>query len=123
MTTRSILVAALEPLLPAGTKIVDVPRTLDGFETKKPVLMVYRERVAKAPNAQGAYLQTFTAWTVSPVLVGQKAEDALDAFLDVVIEALDGVKWLSWTTAERTVFGDQMAPAYKIELTVLTNKE
>jgi hypothetical protein len=123
MSLRSDLSAALKPLLPANTKIVDVPRSIDGLEAKKPVVMLYREEVSKAPNAIGDYFNTFALWVVSPMINTVRAEDNLDNLLDDVLRALDQVKWLNWTTAERSVFGDNQAPAYKVNLTVISNKE
>jgi len=122
MTVRADLAAALKPLLPARTKIVDVPRSLDGVETQRPVIMLYRERVEKAPNALGDYFNTFALWIISPNVDPKRAEDQLDNMLEDVIPALDELTWLNWNFAERSTFGDNQAPAYKIELIVVGNK-
>ena len=123
MSIRSDLAAALKPLLPARTKIIDTPRSIDGLESKTPVVMVYRETLAKAPNAIGTYFNTFALWIISPGVDPIRAENALDDLLDEVVVALDQISWLNWTTAERSVFGDNQAPAYKVNLTVIGNKE
>lgn len=122
MSVRSDLADALRPLLPATYKIVDVPRSLDGLEAKRPVVLLYRESRAKAPNAIGDYFDTFTLYVVSPIIDTRRAEDALDDALDAVVDALDQIKWLNWSTAERSLFGDAMAPAYKVTLTIAYNK-
>lgn len=122
MSIRSDLAAALKPLLPARVKIVDVPRSLDGLEPNKPVIMLYRETVEKAPNSIGDYFNQFVIWVVNPGVDIPRAENALDDLLDQVLVALDDITWLNWRNAERSVFGDQQAPAYKINLTVVTNK-
>lgn len=122
MTIRADLAAALKPLLPSNIKIVDVPRSLDGIETTRPVLMLYRERLEKAPNAIGDYFNTFALWIISPNVDPSRAETQLDNMLDDVIPALDSVDWLNWNFAERSTFGDNQAPAYKIELIVVANK-
>lgn len=122
MSIRSDLAAALKPLLPARIKIVDVPRSLDGLEPNKPVIMLYRETVEKAPNSIGDYFNQFVIWVVNPGVDIPRAENALDDLLDQVLVALDDITWLNWRNAERSVFGDQQAPAYKINLTVVTNK-
>ncbi len=122
MSIRSDLAAALKPLLPARIKIIDVPRSLDGLEPNKPVVMLYRETVEKAPNSIGDYFNQFVIWIVSPGIDVPRAENALDDLLDQVLVALDDITWLNWRNAERSVFGDQQAPAYKINLTVVTNK-
>lgn len=123
MSVRSDLAAALKPLLPPRTKIIDVPRSLDGIETSRPVVMLYRERVEKAPNAIGAYFNTFALWIISPNVDTSRAEDQLDNMLDEVISALDELSWLNWSNAQRSTFGDAQAPAYQVELTIVTNKE
>ncbi len=122
MSVRSELAAALQPLLPAAIKIVDVPRSLDGVEAKRPVVLLYRESRAKAPNALGDYFDTFSLYVIVPGVDVRKVEDVLDNTLDQVIDALDQVKWLNWQTAERSLFGDAQAPAYKITLTIAYNK-
>lgn len=122
MSVRSELAAALKPLLPNTVKIIDVPRSIDGMESKRPVVMLYRESRAKAPNALGDYFDTFALYVVTPGVDTRRSEDALDDTLDAVIAALDAIKWLQWTSAERSLFGDNQAPAYKITLTIVYNK-
>lgn len=123
MDTRKELAAALKPLLPSRVKLVSVPRSLDGMEVNKPVVLLYRERRAKAPNAIGDYMDTFALWIITPGIDPSRAEDALDDILDDVILAIDGIKWIQWTSADRSLFGDAQAAAYRIELTVIANKE
>ncbi len=122
MSVRSELAAALKPLLPASVKIIDVPRSIDGMEAKRPVVLLFRESRAKAPNAMGDYFDTFALYVITPGVDTRRSEDALDDTLDAVIDALDQVKWLNWSIAERSVFGDNQAPAYKITLTIAYNK-
>jgi len=122
MSVRSELAAALKPLLPASVKIIDVPRSIDGMEAKRPVVLLYRESRAKAPNAMGDYFDTFALYVVTPGVDVRRSEDALDDALDAVVDALDQIKWLQWTSAERSIFGDNQAPAYKITLTIVYNK-
>lgn len=122
MSVRSELAAALKPLLPATVKIIDVPRSIDGMEAKRPVIVLFRESRAKAPNAMGDYFDTFALYVVTPGVDVRRSEDALDDTLDSVIDALDQIKWLNWSTAERSLFGESQAPAYKITLTIVYNK-
>lgn len=121
-STRAQLAAALKPLLPASVRIIDVPRSVDGVESKKPVVILYRESRSKAPNAQGDYFDAFTMWVISPIIDPRRAEDGLDNLLDDVLLALDDLDGLNWKTAERSVFGDNQAPAYKIALTIAVKK-
>lgn len=122
MSVRSELAAELKPLLPATVKIIDVPRSIDGIEAKRPVVMLYRESREKAPNGMGDYFDTFTMYVVTPGVDVTRAEDALDDTLDSVIDALDRIKWLNWSVAERSLFGENQAPAYKITLQIAYNK-
>jgi hypothetical protein len=122
MSVRSELAAALKPLLPATVKIIDVPRSIDGMEAKRPVVLLYRESRAKAPNAMGDYFDTFALYVVTPGVDVRRSEDALDDALDSVVDALDQITWLNWSIAERSLFGENQAPAYKITLTIAYNK-
>jgi hypothetical protein len=122
MSVRSELADALKPLLPTSVKIIDVPRSIDGMEAKRPVVLLYRESRAKAPNAMGDYFDTFAMYVITPGIDTRRSEDALDDTLDAVVSALDAIKWVQWASAERSVFGDNQAPAYKITLTIAYNK-
>lgn len=119
-TLRAQLASELKALLPNTVKIVDVPRGLDGIEAKRPVVMLYRTSVQKAPNGIGSFFNTFSLWIVSPNIDPKRSEDQLDEMLDVVLAALFEVSWLKWSTATRSTFGDQQAPAYEITLEVIS---
>ena len=123
MSVRSQVSDALRALLPANMRVIDVPRSLDGMEANRPVVLLYRDRLEKAPNAQGAYLSTISLWIITPKIDTIKGEDELDAALDIVVAALDTILWANWRTAERSIFGDAQAPAYRIDLQVATIKE
>lgn len=123
MSVRSEVADALRPLLPTNMRIIDVPRSLDGLDANRPVVLLYRDRLEKAPNAQGAYFSTVSLWVITPNIDTLRAEDALDTALDEVIAALDTIVWANWRTAERSIFGDAQAPAYRIDLQVATTKE
>lgn len=120
-TLRSQLADALKAVLPSNVKIVDVPRGLDGIEARRPVVMLYRSNVTKAPNAQGTFFNAFSLWIVSPNVDSRRSEDQLDEMLDEVLTALVGIPWLNWSQAVRSTFGDQQAPAYEITVTVISN--
>lgn len=118
---RSQLADALKPALPPRVKIIDVPRGIDGMETGRPVVMLYRSSVSKAPNAIGTFFNEFSLWIVSPNVDPKRSEDQLDEILDDVLTALTGISWCNWTTATRSTFGDQQAPAYEIAIQVISN--
>lgn len=122
MSTRKQLVEQLKPLLPK-IKIIDVPRTLDAVEARKPVIQIYRERRAKARNSMGDYQDTFALWIIAPGADVNRVETDLDTLLDEVTLAIDAISWIAWTSAERSVYGDQQQHAYRIDLTVYANKE
>lgn len=123
MTVRSDFAAAIKAALPANVKIIDVPRSLDGVQVNQPVVLFYRDRVEKAPNGQGVYFNTISLWVITPNIDSVRAEDNLDATLDVVITAIDSITWANWKTAERSTFGDAQAPAYRLDIQIATNKE
>ena len=119
-TLRSQLADELRSALPATVKIVDVPRGIDGIESKRPLILLYRSAVAKAPNAIGTFFNTFSLWIISPNIDPKRSEDQLDEMLDEVLAALTSIGWLNWSQAVRSTFGEQQAPAYEISLTVLS---
>lgn len=123
MTVRDDLAAALKNVLPSAIKIIDVPRGIDGIEARRPVVLLYRERMTKAPNAIGSYFNEMAVWVISPNVDPRRGETQLDETLDEVIVALDSITWLNWSLAERSVFGDNQAPAYKITVTLIGTKE
>lgn len=123
MSVRTQLADALRGVLPANMKIIDVPRSIDGMETRRPVVLLYRERMTKAPNAIGDYFNEIALWVISPNIDPKRGEELLDDSLDDVIVALDSINWVNWSLAERSVFGDAQAPAYKITVTLVSNKE
>lgn len=120
MTLRAEIAALLEAALPSNIKIVDNPRSLDGVEAKRPVVQLYRQSLEKAPNAVGTYVHTFAIWLISPNIDPRRSDDNLDEYLDLLLPALDSIPSLRWTTAARSVYGDQQAAAYEITATVLT---
>lgn len=122
MSIRSDFATALKGILPSSIRIIDIPKSLDGLEANRPVVMLYREQMTKAVNAQGTYLNQFAVWIVTQYVDPARSEDSLDSVLDQVIDAIDDLDWMNWSVAERSTFGDQQAPAYKITVTVISNK-
>jgi hypothetical protein len=120
MTLRAQIATALAANLPANVKIIDNPRSLDGVEAKRPVVQLYRTRLAKAPNALGTLQHTFAIWLISPNVDPRKSDDNLDEYLDVVLDAINAIQYVTWTDAVRSVYGDQQAPAYEITANVIT---
>lgn len=120
MTLRADLAADLAAALPSNIKIIDNPRSLDGVETNRPVVQLYRTSMEKAPNAQGVYIHTFAIWLISPNIDPRRSDDNLDQYLDELLPALTSIQYLNWTGATRSVYGDSQAAAYEITATVLT---
>lgn len=121
MSTRSQVAAQLAAILPATLRVIDHPREIDTpGDDLTGVVIVHRRSIAKHPHAgPGNYLETFAIWLIEPLVDEQLAEDSLDANLQLVIDALDGVSWGDWQTAERTTFIDTY-PAYRVDLTLST---
>lgn len=102
-------------------KIVPTARNLDQLEAKRPAVMIVRRQITDAPtNPMGDYEETLDLWVIEP---SEASEDRLDDALDDVLEAVERIPFLRFTTAERSVFGDQEYPAWRLEVTTYTNKE
>lgn len=121
MNSRKAFAAAIRKQLGRRYKVIDHPRNLDAVETKRPVVMLIRTEMKPAANAQGAYLNEIAVWIIEPKTID--AEDALDDALEDVILALDAFPGVLWTSAERSTYGDDEQPAYRIQTTTVSTKE
>lgn len=105
MSARTELVTALKANLPSTYRVIGMNPTIDGVP--KPTVMVWQQALAR-PDDFGLQRVnvTFNIW----VLVGQEnsgnADNALDAALENLLNALQPIDWVEWTTAERNVFGN-----------------
>lgn len=123
-TVRADLADALKPLLPTRWRIIPYADSLDRIDTRRPVLMLYRERIT--PTGAGTFHHIdnhMTLWLLTPRLNPGPADDALDKAADQLIAAVDALPWCTWDAAERGVWGDQAFAGYKLTLTATTEKE
>lgn len=119
MTVRSEIADALD--LPDTYRVIDYQTGLDRIEVGQVVVMLYRETVRPAPQHQ-ALDNELSAWVLIPNQRAGTSDDVLDDALDVVLDAIDRVEPVLWTTAERGVWGDTY-PGYRITLNAITSKE
>lgn len=122
MGVRKVVSDALAAQLPPRKyKIVPTARSLDQLEAHRPVVMVVRREIADAAtNPMGDYQETIDLWVVEPSIA---SEDRLDDALDDVLEAVERIPFIAFTRAERSIFGDQESPAWRLEVTTYTHKE
>lgn len=122
MGARQQLADALTAKLPKTYQIIPVPRELDELSAKRPVVQVIRLEVEHAPN-QGSLKETFQLWALTPKKDQPAAEDDLERVLFNVIKFLDTSPLVTaWTKATRATHVSG-AQAYRIDLTVYTEKE
>lgn len=122
MGARQELAAALKTAMPTGYQIIAVPRDIDELAPKRPVIQIIRLEVEHAPN-QGSLKETFQLWALTPKKDQPAAEDDLEAILFNVIRFLDKSPLVTaWKQATRALHVSG-AQAYRIDLTVYTEKE
>src|SRR5699024_10760785 len=97
--------------------------SLDRIDTRRPVLMLYRERIT--PSSAGAFGlidHHMTLWLLTPKLSTGEADDALDKAADQLIASVDTLTWCTWSEAERGIWGEAYQ-GYKLTVTATTDKE
>ena len=111
MSARTALAQALAAALPTY-RVLGYGEIPDSVT--RPTVVVWVEKIERAEQiALDRLVLTFQAW----VLVGgdnpATVDDALEAALDDVIDAWQGVPWCAWTEATRGVLADKF-PGYLI---------
>lgn len=109
-TARAELVAALKAGLPQDDaeepvyRVLGYARALDAMP--KPTVLAWADNLTRGPGLKGRDLVKveYRIWALvdgeDPAIV----DDDLDVALDHVLDALAGIKFIDWTTAERGVF-------------------
>ena len=123
MNIRVDVANKLRDALPGSWLVVDHATALDNPQA--PVILVRQMTVARHPGAPRLYREVgFTIALVEPGLAPDKVENALDADIELVIDALEtiDVPGLVWTGADRVTFDDRFH-GYDIAVTVTTEKE
>lgn len=110
MSVRSELARKLREALPQYQLIAgaDTPA-----KVARPTLLLWQGNIARLEQIGHDRVRVeLVLW----LLVGndkpEAAEDALEAALDDVIEALRPLTWVYWPTAERLTFGEPDGPSY-----------
>lgn len=117
--TADVAAAELE-----GYKVVADPRHVDLDDPSiRCVLQIVRQRIVPSPeNPRGGYAETHELWVVTSVIDPELVEDALDDRLAEVIDIIDEIPWLTWSSAERRIHGSNRH-AFMISIQLSTQKE
>lgn len=101
---RGALAAELADLLPKGWKWFDYTTALDAISSPTAILTLKSiEPLAEAPKTHR--LATYTLTLVDPSGNPETREDSLDDEIVDLLGAIDEVRNLVWTTAERVIVG------------------
>ena len=123
MSAHGQIAAALKPLVPASWRIIGVERDLDELEAGVVSVVIKLDsirRIPEAPNS-GRYRAGWTVTVVQPNADPERADPAIfDACLELVA-ALDGITWLAWTTAQKTLESGRFA--FDITVETITTRE
>ena len=119
MSLRTNLITYLGELIPTVTGLEDVnviPSVRDVGELSKPVLIVKTNAFRKLPEApRSKFIADFTLTLVSPHQDVNKAEDDLEARLELLLPHL--FTWgMSWQSADQAQFSESRL-CYDIQLT------
>ena len=121
MSFRSYVTDAIKPLLPKGWKLLPYSTNLDVLS--QPVVMLKLNSVTRTPGApNGAHTVTYTLAVIEPKTDPGSADDALEDKLFDLLHAIDTVANLTWSNAERVLFGDSN-PAFDISLQLVSRKD
>lgn len=113
MSVRSELAAHFKANLPTTFTVWGYAR--DAVITG-PTVLLWQNRVepfAPAPDGGAAYSVELTCWVLTQIEDIGKADDALDASLDLVLDVWNGLGEGLWESAERLTLDDRYH-GYKI---------
>ncbi len=118
------LTADLATATLTGYKVVPDPRAIDLDDPSiRCVLQIVRQRIVPSPeNPRGGFGETHELWVVTSVTDPDLVEDALDDRLAEVIEILDEIPFITWSSAERRIHGSNRH-AFMISIQLETQKE
>lgn len=120
---RKDLGASLKTALGNTWAVFPDARSLDAIS--KPTLQLMRTKVGRLPEAprSGWRVSTFELVVIAP---SNASDDALEGYVEDVLDALDTLTDIAWDPAERGVWPSAAAatnPAYSITFTRNTNRE
>jgi hypothetical protein len=123
MNLRELIKAQVEPLLPAKRKWRVIPYQDNLDVVDAPTAMFKIKTIVRTPEApRNNHTVTFVMTVIEPTADSKRGEDLLGVDIDDFLFALDTVKNLVWTKAERVVY-NASNPAYDIDIEVVTQKE
>lgn len=97
---REFVVSTLKPLLPSDWRWYAYGTNLDTLST--PVAMLRLRSIERNPaNPQGSRIAEFTLTIIEPKVDPATREDALDEKLIDLLDAIDEIPQLAWSTAEQ----------------------
>lgn len=118
---RKQLADLLKSLVPSTWVIIPEQRNFD--TPTATTVIVKQSEVSRLSAAQLASRQIgFTLTLVSKQTTIARAEDDLDATLPKLLDILDGIRNLGWTTATKVAVDDKHI-GYDIPITILAKKE
>lgn len=126
MLARDVIVALLSAHVPSGVDVIAYARNID--PPSRSTVMVRIDKVTPSRAASALWEVTAALVLVSAKVTPGAGDDELDALLQDVLYALDQqdvANALSWTEANRAVYGepDPTNPAYEVVVTAFINKE
>lgn len=115
MSARKQLAAHLNTALGRKVYVLDVEDEPDALS--RPTCIVRFHSYEPAPNALGSLFATFIVTIASHYTDRAKAEDALDALLPDITQALAGIPGLTWTRANKALLAGKYL-AFDIDATL-----
>lgn len=121
IVVRDWLEAQLKPLLPKRYQYVPTQRTIDRIT--KPLVMFKQERIGRqiieGRTVPGGRIVGATMTIAVPYEDTGNAERALDDDLITLLDAIDRIGNVRWTTAEKRIWTDAgQEPCYDIALEI-----
>lgn len=123
MTARDEVVALLQAVLPDDINVMPYARSIDSITAS--TVMVAIDEITPGPVPQAAWEMTFALYCLTPMTTAGPADDELDALVLDVLFAMESSaipNTVRWTKATRATWEEQY-PAYRVDITVLANKE
>lgn len=100
INVRNDLIGKIKPLLPKAWRLIPYGTNLDTLDTTCVMVTIQSiERHPAAPMSHRLYSATFTI--LQPLTAPGRADDALDDDVIDLLNAIDQLKNVKWTKAER----------------------
>lgn len=116
-TVRAALAAALAAALPAPEwRVTGHGRSVDRIEVDQHVVMLTTERWSRPDVALSLVPVRLQLYVLTGITDPDRVEDALDAALVTVLDALHPIDYIEWTEAERVLVQDDTFHAYRVDL-------